>query len=109
MPKKRKTKKEKLQKDHKRQVVHQAQPSVISSEQLGKHTDQQIPTQGMTFSIPTSNTEVQSAPRKTKPTQTTTVISTEEYGYLGVDLLKTAIVTCAVVITEVIIRILFRG
>jgi hypothetical protein len=108
MPKKRKTRKEKILTDQKKQVIHEAAPSVISSEKKESHQiDPQTPVQGITFSFSHENTEVQPAPKKIKPA--VAVISTEEYGYLSVDLLKTAIVTSAVVITEIVIRILFRG
>jgi hypothetical protein len=109
MPKKRKTRKEKMLKDQKRQVVHETPHPVISSEKKETQKEQQTTSQNITFSLSTANTTVQSAPKKTKPATTATVISTDEYGYLGVDLLKTAIVTSAVVITEIVIRILFRG
>jgi hypothetical protein len=108
MPKKRKTRKEKILTDQKKQVVHVTPSAVVSSEKNENHqSDNQTPAQGMTFTLSTANTEVQTSPKKTKPAAA--VISTEEYGYLGVDLLKTAIVTSAVVITEIVIRILFRG
>jgi hypothetical protein len=110
MPKKRKTRKAKILTDRKKQVIHETPVSVISSEKKGaRQANQQVPMQGMTFSLSTTNTEGQPASRKTQPVAKTTVISTDEYGYLGIDLLKTAIVTAAIVVTEIVIRILFRG
>ncbi|HVA96618.1 MAG TPA: hypothetical protein VND99_03105 [Candidatus Acidoferrales bacterium] len=110
MPKKRKTRKQKIHIDQKKQVVHEQAPSVaVSQKKKTPSTEQQSPMPGVTFSLSASNAPKQTASIISKPRSSAVAISTEEYGYLGIDLMKTAIVTGAIVITEIIIRILFRG
>ncbi len=110
MPKKRKTREQKILAQEKRQAVQETAPSIVSSQKNDRQpTSTQTLMQGATFSLPAITPDNQSNQRKTKQSVTTIAIATEEYSYLGTDLLKTAIVTGAIAITEIIIRFLFRG
>jgi hypothetical protein len=91
MPKKRKTLQHKILADQKR--------SVPSSSQITAEQEQAMP--GVTFSLPTSHGAVQ---KVTKPYQEAITIATSEYGYLANDLMRTALLTVAIVITELLIR-----
>jgi len=109
MPKKRKTRKQKILLDTKRHMVSET-PSVSSSQK--KETPQKkqntiMP--GATFSLSTVATDKLSSPKKTSTNTSSVIISTQEYTYLGNDMIKTAIVTGAIVIAEIVIRFLFRG
>ena len=102
MPKKRKTREQKILTEHKRQTVNQP---VLSNVSIQKDNSQQVNSRGATFSFsPVLAGKI--TPRKAEPTIT---ISTNEYSYLSIDLLKTALVTCAIVIAEIVIRMVFRG
>jgi hypothetical protein len=103
MPKKRKTKEQKILAGQKTQTVHRP---VLSNISIPENKPQQTLTGRETFSLPSMPTDKSTA-RKTSAT--TITILTDEYKYLSVDLLKTAIVTCAIAITEIIIHVLFRG
>ena len=104
MPKKRKTKEQKIIAEHRQWAVHETAPSGVSSQ---NHASQETASQGTTFSLASIKTD---KPTSQKSSQTTAVtIATDEYKYLPIDLSKTAIVTGAIVITEIIVRIVFRG
>lgn len=106
MPKKRNTRKHKISIDQKRQVVPEtSSSSVVSSSVATQKSQQPDVSSGMTFSLPTNLVK---APTTKNPV-VTTVISTENYGYLTTDLLKTAIISGAVVIVELLIKTFFRA
>jgi hypothetical protein len=104
MPKKRKTLQNKILADQKRQMIHKTESSVISSSQTTVEQNQTKP--GVTFSLPTSQGAVQKA---VKPQHEAITITTGEYGYLTNDLMRTALLTGAIVLTELLVKILFRG
>ena len=106
MPKKRKTRKEKLQHDQKRQPVHSETKSIISSPK--KETQQQkqeAQTSGMTFSLPAKQQEAPKVTPPTKQSSTPISISHSEYGYLSNDLMRTALLTGAIVFAELFIKL----
>ena len=104
MPKKRKTRKEKIVTDQKRQVVHQNESSIIPSSKNETHgTGENIQT--VTFSLPT----VQEKKPATKPASQAVTISTNEYGYLTTDLMRTALLTISIVLAELVIKVVFKG
>ena len=111
MPKKRKTRKQKVLIDQKRQTVYQTPAVIISQKEETPQSSQATAMSEVTFSLSQTAAVKDSSQMQTKPKALTktVVVSTEGYGYLGIDLLKTAIVTGAIAITEIIIRILFRG
>jgi len=106
MPKKRKTRQQKILTEQKRQVIHKDEPSVISSSQ-NSHQEQAAPT--LTFSLPSSHENKPAPQRAVKPHNEAITISTGEYGYLANDLMRTALLTGAIVLTELLVKILFRG
>jgi len=101
MPKKRKTRQQKKVTDLKRQDGHQVTSSRESSPSLSPVSAHD----SITFSLPTTSTAKREMPGKTAAV----AITTNEYGYLKNDLLKTAFLTIAISITELIIRFMFRG
>lgn len=98
MPKKRKTRKQKLLLNTKRNVVNETS----SAEQNTAMLD-------ATFSLSALPTDQLATPKKTSNNSSSVTISTQEYTYLGNDMLKTTIVTGAIIITELAIRFLFKG
>ena len=94
MPKKRKTREQKIHSEHKKETVHQTVSSHLSSE--------------ATFSLSSLSTE-KPIIKKTLTQPTVIAVETDGYNYLQTDLLKTTIITCAIVITEIVVKILFRG
>ena len=94
MPKKRKTREQKISSEHKKETVHQTVSSHLLSE--------------ATFSLSSLPTE-KPIIKKTVSRPTVIAVETDEYTYLRTDLLKTAIITCAIAITEIVVKILFRG
>jgi len=94
MPKKRKTREQKILSEHKKETVHQTVSSHLSSE--------------ATFSLSSVSTE-RPIIKKTVSQPTVIAVQTDEYKYLRTDLLKTTIITCAIVITEIVVKVLFRG
>ena len=105
MPKKKRTRKQKIQTDQ-RQVDHevivrdkQSQPTNPTS------TKQQNAVPGISFSLPTSYANKKVSAPLTQPT--TVAISTNEYTYLGKDLLKTGVLTSVIVIVECLIRFVY--
>ena len=94
MPKKRKTREQKILSEHRKETVHQTVSSHLSSE--------------ATFSLSSLST-AKPVIKKVVPQPTVVAVATDEYSYLRIDLLKTTIITCAIVITEIVIKILFRG
>ncbi len=115
MPKKKKTRKQKLQADARRQMI----PSVSSSST--PVLPAQEPTQPQetnersesTFSLPKSYTTKSPPTKKLHEekihTSTQTVsIATHGYQYLAHDLRKTAFLTSAIVVAELLIRFIFE-
>lgn len=110
MPKKRKTRKEKIQREHKRQVTQDVAPSISPSPTEHVHSTQEAAMPQMTFSLPETPETQQKAPIHTKPAApkpVVTAISTDEYDYLGKDLVRTALLTGAIVFAELLIRLFF--
>ncbi|SRR6266568_632666 len=107
MPKKRKTRKEKILLDNKRQVVQEPAPSVVSSSKKQTPRTEQETEKIETFSLPTAMDKIHTAPEKAKQSIQSITISTNEYGYLATDLMKTALLTGAIVFAELLIRLFF--
>jgi len=102
MPKKRKTRKEKLLHDQKRQTVHESTSSVVVSPKTETEQKQESVTPAMTFSL----SATQEQPAKTPQKKATTIsISTDEYAYLSNDLMRTALLTVAIVFAELVIKL----
>jgi hypothetical protein len=94
MPKKRKTREQKILTGQREQTVHQTSSSHLSSQ--------------ATFSL-SSLASDKPLTKNTVSKPTAVVVETNEYNYLATDLQKTAFVTCAIVVAEIVIKILFRG
>lgn len=103
MPKKRKTRKEKMYVDQKRQI-----PLDVSVSTSQKN-DTSLPQKEQTFSLPISHSILALAQNERAHKITVGPISTESYNYLGRDLIRTALLTGAIVLAEMLIRILFTG
>lgn len=112
MPKKKRTRKQKIQADQKRQVSYH-KTSEPSSQ---KAPSPSIPTnapaeesQPVSFSLPTSLNNTPSTNTKLHTTsEVTNVITTSEYTYLRKDLVKTALLTGTIVFVELLIKLLFK-
>ena len=109
MPKKRKTRKEKLLHDKKKLAVHEIAPSEVTSTKSQTPAAHQEAATSGTFSLPVVTEKPQSTPDKIKQTTPTVSISTGEYGYLGTDLMRTALLTGAIVFAELLIRLFVKG
>jgi hypothetical protein len=108
MPKKRKTRNQKISSEQKRQIVHETVLSVdSSSNKTTQSIQQETANQGMTFSLPTNYHSTQTVQKEKKTTSAVTSISTSEYGYLGKDLMRTALLSGAIVIAELLIRLFY--
>ena len=101
MPKTRKTRKQKIHHDQKRSAVHDMTPSSVSSSPTQTHQTEQTPVTTGTYSLPTAETKPPTAHAKTREV----TISTTEYGYLSNDLMRTALLTGAIVLAELVIRL----
>lgn len=101
MPKKRKTRKQKISLEQKRQEVHETVSPVDSSTPSSHQT---IATTEA-FSLPTNYHQSTQKERTTVAQPTT--ISTGEYGYLGKDLMKSAVLSGSIVIAELLIRLFY--
>ena len=104
MPKKRKTRKEKLHHDQKRQTVHESSASVVSSSKTEAQKQESI-TPGMTFSLPETQKQSTQTPPKTKQSAEPITIAHSEYGYLSNDLMRTALLTGAIIFAELFIKL----
>jgi hypothetical protein len=112
MPKKKKTRKQKMQTDQRRQMTQQLSPSQ-ASVQTPVHADNEpqeaTESHAGTFSLPKSFTFTSA--KKTQavaaPQQRTAII-TNEYHYIGTDLLKTVLLTASIIIAELVIRFAFK-
>ena len=108
MPKKRRTRKQKILVDQKKHMVHEPEPVDTSSQKVESQTAaQNTATPDITFSLPTTTSTKQPTPRAAKPAVQTVSVLTTEYGYLGKDLVKTALLTGAIIIAELLIRFLY--
>lgn len=99
MPKKKKTRKEKILSDQRRQT-HQAagtSPSVTSTPRgMNDLLTSDQPNTTVAFATPKSTSTAQHA------------ISTIDYKYLPGDLMKTAILTGSIIVIELVIKFIFR-
>jgi len=105
MPKKRKTKKEKMHLDQKKQTVQKVTEPVASSPKSETQERQESSTTGMTFSLPETQQKITQTSQKEKSSPQTISISTNEYGYLSNDLMRTALLTGAIVFAELVIKL----
>lgn len=102
MPKKRKTRKQKISLDQKRQTVHEITPSVTTPQKIEtQKTEQETMTSGVTFALPITTHETQ------RQKVEAVTVSSNEYGYLGNDLMRTALLTSAIIFAELLIRLFF--
>ena len=106
MPKKKRTRKQKIQTSQ-RHVDH----AVMTTNEPLQTSNQESPRQGsvgshVSFSLPTSYTHAKNAATIPTTHVATAAITTNDYGYLGKDLLKTGLLTVAIVATECLIRFL---
>jgi hypothetical protein len=108
MPKKRKTRKEKILHDQKEKTVHQVAPPVVSSPKNVAHPQAETTVTSATFSLPITKEKISAKPEKIKETPQTITIATNDYGYLSTDLMRTALLTGAIVFAELLIKILFK-
>jgi|ERR1700722_3848171 len=109
MPKKRKTRKEKILTGQKKQVVQNITPSIeLSQRDSTPRTQQSTMSQEMTFSLPT-HYKHSNEKRETVSPAKTVAISTADYSYLGKDLIRTTLISSAVILAELLIKIWFRG
>ncbi len=109
MPKKRKTKKQKILLDNKRQVVQEPAPSVVSSSKNETPQTEQETEKTETFSLPIVMDKTHTIPEKAKQSPLAVTISTNEYGYLATDLMKTTLLTGAIVFAELLIKLFVKG
>lgn len=107
MPKKKKTLKQKLKTEQRHQVSTLDRNSEEASSVENHASSESV---GQTFSLPQSYLNSrQSGKRNTSQTSVqTTAIETHEYKYLGMDLLKTFLLTSSIVIVELILRFVFE-
>jgi hypothetical protein len=104
MPKKRKTKKDKILLDHKKQVVHKDVNIVISSP-VKETRQKQESSSSLTFSLPTDQHKPSEKLVINKPSSQTITVAQSEYTYLSNDLMRTALLTCAIFFTELFIKL----
>lgn len=105
MPKKRKTRKQKLLTTQKKQEAHIIESGAALSQQ--EEPKLASPETGITFSLPAVPGIKSPSRKKSEPARQTVTIETTEYAYLGKDLLKTAIVTGIIVLVELLIRMFY--
>lgn len=109
MPKQKKTRKQKMQTDVRRQsspsLSRHSESAPISRETKTPDPVDQAPVG--TFSLPTTYTAKEQTKLSNKPLShspaNTKAINTNAYSYLRGDLLKTTIITSAIIITESLI------
>jgi len=110
MPKKKRTLKQKQVADKRRSTIHTGgHTAPVTHTQHRVSPDSTLPaapaeTTTGTFSLPTHYT---TAKHSTHPLSrgTTTTIATDEYGYLGKDLVKTALLTIIIIVVEVLLHL----
>lgn len=110
MPKKRKTRKQKMLTEQKKQAVHETVPLVdLSEKNAAPATQLPASAQQITFSLPKHYNNQTEHAKERKPAAAAVAISTSEYGYIGKDLMRTALLSGAIVIAEILIKMWFRG
>lgn len=111
MPKKKRTRKQKIQTDQRH--IH---PSVMASNEPSQRGDspskqqkhENTTTSGVSFSLPASYANKHVSQKATPSSQPTTIaIATNEYDYLGKDLKKTLLLTIIIAIAEFLIRFFY--
>ena|SRR5581483_2719391 len=105
MPKKRKTRKQKILSEQKRVTVHEVTPATESHSVTTSGHHETAAVQGTTFSLPTNYTQTHKT--QEKKSSASVAISTNDYGYLGNDLIRTALLSGAIVIAELLIRLVY--
>ena len=113
MPKKKKTLKQKMQADQRRQTTTDV---MVSSEKFTKdtttkgNTQEHTPTSSsVSFSLPSSHAKKRPEVREERHHQSTSIaVDANEYSYLSKDLLKTSILTFLIVIAEIVIKFFFE-
>jgi hypothetical protein len=114
MPKKKKTLKQKMQTDQRRQ----SDPKVLTSPNASNntlptasgHVERPTETASGMFSLPTDYSKKNKETVATRTAQASAItISTNEYSYLGKDLLKTGFLTIIIVLAELVIKFVFEG
>lgn len=103
MPKKKRTRKDKIQTDTKRQspsALSRSQSTAAETREIAEEKNPVEPTQN-TFALP----EKYQTKRKSIPTSTsqTVAINTNSYGYLRGDLVKTFVLTILIIGVELFI------
>ena len=105
MPKKRKTRKEKILLDHKKQATSvEVKPVKSSAINAAPKQTEEVPN-GMTFTLPTAQHKPVEKQTASKPSSQTITVSKNEYTYLSNDLMRTALLTCAIVFAELFIKL----
>ena|SRR5579872_954327 len=104
MPKKRKTRKEKILLDHRKQALHEDVMTVTTST-VNETQQAQVPASGMTFSIPTTQSKPSEKSVTSKPVSQAITVTQSEYAYLSNDLMRTALLTCAIIFAELFIKL----
>src|SRR5438045_4120829 len=99
MPKKRKTRKEKMVLDHKRQTVHESVNTATSSA-IDATPQRQESQSSMTFTLPATQHKSPEKSMIAKPSLQTITLTQDEYAYLSNDLMRTALLTCAIIFAE---------
>lgn len=110
MPKKKRTRKQKIQTDQKH--IHHSVMAPPEPSQRGDSPSKQqkhiTTTSGVSFSLPESYANKHTSQKATPSSQQTTIaIATNEYDYLGKDLRKTVLLTITIVIIEFLIRFFY--
>ena len=104
MPKKRKTRKEKILLDHKKQAAPvEVKPMTPSAATEAPQT-QELPS-GTTFTLPATQHKTAEKQAISKPSSQTITVNQNEYTYLSNDLMRTALLTCAIVFAELFIKL----
>lgn len=105
MPKKKKTLKQKMQADQRRQPTTAVR---TSSENSPQTIPQPAHTSASTsFSLPTTHAKKHRESREQART-TAIAIDTNEYAYLSKDILKTTLLTSLIVIAELVMKFFFE-
>ncbi len=109
MPKKRKTRKQKISSEKKQSLVPKSTQFTGSSDSASTQVAQKESAgEGMMFSLPTNYRATHPDQKEKKPIVVTASISTSEYGYLGKDLMRTALLSGAIIVAELLIRLFYN-
>jgi hypothetical protein len=104
MPKKKKTLKQKMQADQRRDVTK----SVTTSHEPSPSTAANPAASGVSFSIPAAHTKKHNERPVAQPRTTAIAIDTNEYTYLSKDLIKTSVLSLLIVVAELAIKFFFE-